>query len=224
VSGARAGFLERIGERAAADYRAAARPRRYPKGSLLFAEGDRAHEVLVITAGCVKVVVTAASGREVVLDVLEAGDLLGEISAVDGGDRSATAIALTAVEVLSVAQSTFQDFVANHADVARELLGVLASRLRGADRRQLEFGANDAIGRVCQRLVELAVRYGQDGPGGRTVLSMPLSQQELASWAGLSREAVVKGLRALRSLGWVESDGGKVVIVDQVSVSQRALR
>jgi CRP-like cAMP-binding protein len=151
------------------------------------------------------------------------GDLLGEISAVDGGDRSATAIALTAVEVLTVAQSTFQDFVANHADVARELLGVLASRLRGADRRQLEFGANDAIGRVCQRLIELAGRYGQDGPGGRTVLSMPLSQQELASWAGLSREAVVKGLRALRSLGWVESDGGKVVIVDQESVHQRAM-
>jgi CRP/FNR family cyclic AMP-dependent transcriptional regulator len=223
VSVSRAGFLERVDERAAAEFRAAARPRRYPKGSLLFAEGDRAHEVMVITSGAVKIVVTAASGREVVLDVLEAGDLLGEISAIDGGDRSATAMALTPVEVLTVAQTTFQALVAEHAAVARELLTLLAARLRGADRRQLEFGANDAIGRVCQRLVELATRYGTDGPGGRMVLTTPLSQQELASWAGLSREAVVKGLRALRTLGWVESDGGKVVIVDQESVSQRAL-
>jgi CRP-like cAMP-binding protein len=203
--------------------RAQSLTRRYPKGSLLFAEADPAHEVLVITAGAVKVVVTAASGREVVLDVLEAGELLGEMSAIDGGQRSATALALGPVEVLAVSQRAFVALLDGHPALARKLLSLLTARIRGADRRQLEFGANDALGRVCQRLVELSRRYGFDEGDGRVVLVAPLSQQDLASWAGLSREAVVKGLRALRTLGWVESDGRRLVIVDPQALSRRAL-
>ena len=216
------GFLDALDDATASSLRGTGRLRRYPKGSLLFAEGDPAHEVLVITTGAVKVLVTAASGREVVLDVLEDGALLGELSAIDGGERSATAMALTAVEVLALPQSAFRRLVDECPSLASALLGLLVVRLRGASRRHLEFGANDALGRVCQRLVELAERYGADDAAGRTVLTTPVSQQDLAAWAGLSREAVVKGLRALRNLGWVEIDGRRVVIADRPSVVQRA--
>jgi CRP-like cAMP-binding protein len=197
--------------------------RRYPRGSLLFAEGDEAHEVLLVRSGAVKIVVTSAPGREVVLDVLEAGQLLGELSAIDGGVRSAGALALTAVEVVAVAQDTFRGLLDTHPSLARGLLLLLATRLRGAARRQLEFGGSDSLGRVCRRLVELETRYGSAGNDGRTVLHVPVSQQDLAAWAGLSREAVVKGLRALRNLGWVESDGRRGVIVDGRAVADRAL-
>jgi CRP/FNR family transcriptional regulator, cyclic AMP receptor protein len=215
------GFLEGLTEAAAADLRAAGRPRRYPKGSLLFAEGDVAHEVLLITSGAVKVMITAPSGREVVLDVLEDGTLVGELSAIDGADRSATAMALTPVEVLAIDHGAFRRLLDRHPALAFALLGLVVARLREASRRQLEFGANDALGRVCQRLCELALRYGTE-EDDHTVITMPLSQQDLAAWAGLSREAVVKGLRALRALGWLETDGRRVVIVDRDAVDRRA--
>lgn len=216
------GFLDGLEEHSVAAVRAAGRARRYPKGSLLFAEGDTAHEVLIVTAGAVKVVVTSANGQEVVLDVLEAGDLLGELSAIDGGARSAMAVALTQTEVLAISHGAFQSLLAEHACLASALLRLLAARLRGAARRQLEFGTKDALGRVCQRLVDLADRYGAPDSAGRTLLSNPLSQQDLAAWAGLSREAVVKGLRALRTLGWVEIAGRRILLVDHPAISQRA--
>jgi CRP-like cAMP-binding protein len=217
------GAADGLGDEALALLEQHGRMRRYPRGSLLFAEGDEAHEVLLVRSGAVKIVVTSASGREVVLDVLEAGQLLGELSAIDGGVRSAGALALTAVEVVAVAQDTFRGLLDTHPSLARGLLLLLATRLRGAARRQLEFGGSDSLGRVCRRLVELETRYGSAGNDGRTVVQVPVSQQDLAAWAGLSREAVVKGLRALRNLGWVESDGRRVVIVDGRAVADRAL-
>lgn len=218
------GFVEGLEQHTADTLRAAGRRRRYPKGSLLFAEGDPAHEVLLVTDGAVKVVVTAATGREVVLDVLEGGSLLGELTALDGGSRSATVLALTPVEVLAIPQQRFLSLVDDNPALARALLTLLATRVRGASRRQLEFGATDALGRVCQRLVDMTERYGCPDATGHTVITTPVSQQDLASWAGLSREAVVKGLRSLRNLGWVETDGRRVTILDGSAVRQRALQ
>ena len=195
--------------------------RRYPKGSLVFADGDESHDVLIIQTGAVKVVAGAANGREVILDVLHAGELLGELSAVDDGPRSATVYALVATEVLVVERRDFRQRLAEHASIGTALLTVLARRLRGTSRRQLEFGSNDALGRLCQRVLDLGQRYGHRDESGRVSVDVPLSQTELASWAGLSREAVVKGLRSLRTLGWIESDGKRLTIIDERALHHR---
>jgi CRP-like cAMP-binding protein len=215
-------FLDDLDAETRAALRDEAIVRRYPRGSLLFAEGDPGHEVLIITDGAAKVVVTAPSGREVVLDVVEAGALLGETAAIDGGPRSATALALVPLEVLAIPQRRFRELVDSRPRLAGQLLQLFASRTRDAARRQLELGTNDALGRVCQRLVDLAERYSQSGADGRTVVDAPLTQGELAAWSGLSREAVVKGLRALRRLGWIEVDGRRIVVVDADALAERA--
>jgi CRP/FNR family transcriptional regulator, cyclic AMP receptor protein len=198
------------------------RGRKYPRGSLIFAEGDAAAEVLIITSGSVKVLVTSMNGREVVLEVMDEGDILGELSAIDAGERSATAIALTNVDVLAIAQAAFLERVTADADLSLRLLCVLADRVRGASRRQLEFGSNDALGRLCQRLMELVRRSGEHGHHGPITVTVPMSQQDLAAWAGLSREAIVKGIHTLRRLGWVEMTGRSVTIVDLDAISRRA--
>jgi len=74
--------------------------------------------------GAVKVVVSSASGREVVLDVLEEDELLGELSAIDGGDRSASAVALTAVEVLAIPRDRFARLLATEPTIAAQLMTV----------------------------------------------------------------------------------------------------
>lgn len=202
----------------------AGRSRKYPRGSLVFSEGDDAHEVLIVRSGRVKVVAVAPNGREVVLNVLDDGSVLGELSAVDGGPRSATVIALEPTEVLVLAHAAFQALLASNAEIARAIVGVIASRLRAADRRQLEFGSNDAIGRVCHRLLDLRERYGKPQTDGRVMVELPFSQTDLANWAGLSREAVVKGLRSLRLLGWIELDGRTVTILNDAAIRDRSIQ
>ena len=92
-----------------------------------------------------------------------------------------------------------------------------ATRLR----RQVEYGALDAVGRVCRRLVELMDRYGEPSAVG-VAISGPLTQGEIAAWAGLSREAVVKALAGLHALGWVTTTPRSITVVDVDAVTFRA--
>lgn len=216
-------FLASLGAPAAVEFERLGRRRRVPVGEMLFLEGDRADEVLVLLAGEVKISVGSLEGREVILDVLEAGALVGELSAIDGKPRSATATAISAVEVLAVGAGAFNGFLDRHPDVLRSLLLEVIQRLRLRVRHQLEFGTGDALGRICARLTELADRYGDDHDG-TVVLRSPVSQSDLAAWTGLSREAVVKALRALRQLGWIESQGRTISIRDLDQLRDRATR
>jgi CRP-like cAMP-binding protein len=198
------------------------RVRRYPARSVLFFEGDDAHEVLIIQSGEVKVTMISSEGREVVLDVLGPGELLGELSAIDGAPRSAGAAALGAVELVAVDLARFNQFIDEHHSAAVALLRSVAGRLRHTTRRQVEFGTVDALGRVCGRIVEMMDRYGRQTDGARVVLNAPLSQSELGGWTGLSREAVVKALAALRALGWIATTGRSMTVIDPAAVRGRA--
>ena len=103
-----------------------------------------------------------------------------------------------------------------------DLAVVIARRLRAGDRRQLEFGTGDSLARLCSRLVDLADRYGHEEQDGVTSVESPLSQADLASWSGLSREAVVKSMRTLRHLGWIANRGSAITILEPDLVRQRA--
>lgn len=196
--------------------------RRFAKGTTLFIEGDVAHEAVVLMDGLVKAGVVATDGREVILGVLGPGALIGEIASLDGGRRSATVQTLTEVEILVIPKDSFTRFLIEHPVVLYRLALVLATRLRDSDRRQLEFGTGDSLQRLCARLVELAERYGEDNGDGVIQLVSPLSQADLASWSGLSREAVVKSLRTLRDLGWVENRGKVIALLDLAKLRHRA--
>jgi CRP-like cAMP-binding protein len=88
----------------------------------------------------------------------------------------------------------------------------------------MEFGTGDALGRVCARLIEIAERQGEAADRGTVVVRSPISQTDLAAWTGLSREAVVKALRALRRLGWIEGQGRTITISEPGQLRHRAVR
>jgi CRP-like cAMP-binding protein len=216
-------FVGGLDAEAVADFEQLCARRRFPAGSTLFVEGDRAHEVLVLLAGTVKVSVGSEDGHEVVLDVFEPVVALGELAVIDGGRRSATLTALSPVEVLTIGAEAFNGFLDRHPRALRLLLVDVIGRLRTRVRHQLEFGAGDALGRVCARLAEIADRYGEPRDTA-IVLRSPVSQADLAAWTGLSREAVVKAMRALRQLGWLESHGRSIVLRDPERVRRRSAR
>jgi CRP-like cAMP-binding protein len=214
-------FLDRLTAAERIDLESHGRRRTLRKGAVLFHEGDDAHDVLVLLSGQVKITRGAASGRDVILGVFDTGEILGELSAVDGAPRSAAAIALTSVVALVVAVSEFDAFLERQPRVAHELLRTIVERLRESSQRQLEFGTADALTRLCRCLVDMTDRYGVDEGAGRSV-RLPLAQHELAALAGLSREAVVKGLQSLRALGWIHASGRSVTVVDEAALRSRA--
>ena len=208
------------GEGLAGALRAAGRRVRFRRGQALFIEGDLADRVFVIETGWVLVSSVAPGGREIVLGLRGPGDVIGDLSALDGAPRSASALAASPVQATVAPGSALLDALGDAA-AAMELLRVLASRLRDADRKRLEFAALDTLGRVAWRLGELSERFAQHTADGLE-LELPLSQEQLASWCGASREATVKALAALRTLGCITTARRSVLIHDPEALRRHA--
>jgi CRP/FNR family cyclic AMP-dependent transcriptional regulator len=193
--------------------RALGTERRYRAGAVLFHYGDEPGSVLVLLEGRVKFLVVGPQGKEVIFGFAGAGELLGEVSAIDDSPRSASAEAVDPVRALVIPRAAFQRFVETHPVATLGLLRSFARRLRLADTQRLEFAAYDVVGRVARRLVDLCDRHGDPVEGG-VMITLPLSQDELAAWSGSSREAVAKALQLLRQLDWIETHRRRILVRD----------
>lgn len=202
--------------------RAAGRSRRYPAGATMLLEGDRSASVILIESGRVKISSFTEDGREIVLAVRVAGDLLGELSVIDGEALSATAAAVDDVRATVVPADEFKQYLSTHAAASLALLEIVTARLRDADRKRIEFGAYDSVGRVARRLLELAERFGESVKGGGVKIALPLSQEEIAGWTGSSREAVSKALRALRERDVIDTARKVITVLDMDALRKRA--
>jgi CRP-like cAMP-binding protein len=187
--------------------------RRYAAGRTLFREGEASDRVFLIHSGRVKVVTVSAEGRELLLAVRGPGELIGEMSVLDGQPRSASAITLEPVEAFTVDAAGFTAFLEAAPATALSLLRVLTERLRDSDRALLQFSARDVSSRVAARLAALAMEHGEEVAGG-TRITVPLTQAELASYTGASREAVSRALQQLREDGVVSTARRGIVVLD----------
>jgi CRP-like cAMP-binding protein len=126
------------------------------------------------------------------------------------------------VEVLLLPGSAFAALLDRRPRIALVILRMVAGRLRDADAGQARLGTHDVVGRVSQRVVELADRFGDAEADGRIEIALPLSQEELAAWAGASREAVSKALQVLRSLRIVETGRRHITVLEIDALRRRA--
>jgi CRP-like cAMP-binding protein len=200
---------------------AAGRSRRFRARQCLFREGDPGDHVIAVLDGRIKVSVQTRSGREILLAVKEPGDLVGELSAIDGRPRSATATALEPVDALVVTSPSFVEFVEGHPRIAVRLLRTLAAQIRDADRRSVDRDTGDITCRVARRLVDLAERLGEHRGSGVEV-TLALSQDDLAAWVGATREATSRALGRLRADGWLTTGRQRIVLTDLPALRRRA--
>jgi CRP/FNR family transcriptional regulator, cyclic AMP receptor protein len=206
------GFLAELAADERADLEQLGAVRRYRRGDVLFHQGDDAGAVVVLRDGHVKATMLN-DGREVILAFPGPGELLGELSAVDGQPRSATVRAVDEVEALVIPGSAFRAFLERRPRIALVLLRGVAERLRAADRQRVDYAVNDVVVRVAGRLVELCDRFGCED-GAAIDIGLSITQDELAAWAGASREAVAKAMALLRTLGWVQTERRRIVVLD----------
>ncbi|WP_082875447.1 Crp/Fnr family transcriptional regulator [Nocardia pseudobrasiliensis] len=185
---------------------------RWPIGAVLLREGDVSDHVLVIESGRVKASSAAPSGRQVVLGIRGPGDLLGELSAIDAGMRSATITAISPVVATTLQGSAFRALLISDGALTFELLRTVVTRLREADRQRLDYGAYTVTERLARLLLEYARRYGRP-EADRVVIDLPLTQTELANAANASREAVAKAFKYLRAIGAIRTARRRVELL-----------
>jgi CRP-like cAMP-binding protein len=191
------------------------------RGDVLFNEGDDGSQLYIVTEGKVKLGRSSADGRENLLAILGPGQMFGELSFFDPGPRSATATAVTDVELKSLSHEALSPVLATHSDVALALLHQLAGRLRRTNEVVGDLVFSDVPGRVAKALLDLAGRFGRKADDGIHV-NHDLTQEELAQLVGASRETVNKALADFASRGWMRLEPRSVVILDLERLQRRA--
>ncbi|MBQ1066732.1 Crp/Fnr family transcriptional regulator [Micromonospora chalcea] len=186
---------------------------RYRAGTPLFHQGDPSRHVVLVEQGWVKVTSTSRRGWEALLAIRGPGDILGELSAVDGRPRLATVTGLSPVHATLITAERLHTCLAEWPEIALSLLRHLAASLREADGRRVEYGSSNGDNRLIGLLVELLDKHGV-GTADGMLLDLPLSQQDLAAAVGTSREVVARTLRVLRNRHIVSTRRLRIVVVE----------
>ena len=191
------------------------------KGRHLFQEGEPGDRLYFVLDGKVKLHHASVDGRESLLMVAGPGDMFGELSLFDPGERTSTATALTDAQVASIGRDELLPWLREHPQVTEPLLQALARRLRGTSETMSDLVFADVPGRVAKALIELGRKFGRETPDGLLV-SHDLTQEELAQYVGASRETVNKSLADFATRGWIRLETRSVELLDQERLHKRA--
>jgi len=194
---------------------------RLRRGEILFREGDSGDRLYVVIEGKIKLGRSSPDGRENLMAVLGPGQMFGELSLFDPGPRSLTATAVTDVTMNDLGHDDLTRWLVGYPDVARNLLGQLAARLRRTNDVVADLVFSDVPGRVAKALLDLASRFGRRADDGVHV-HHDLTQEELAQLVGASRETVNKALADFAHRGWLRLEPRSVVLVDLERLQRRA--
>ncbi|AZA14563.1 CRP-like cAMP-activated global transcriptional regulator GlxR [Corynebacterium choanae] len=194
---------------------------RFPRGTVIFDEGEPGDRLYIITQGKVKLARHAADGRENLLTVMGPSDMFGELSIFDPGPRTSSAVCVTEVSAATMDSDMLHKWIDAHPEISEQLLRVLARRLRRTNAALADLIFTDVPGRVAKTLLQLANRFGSQENGVLRV-NHDLTQEEIAQLVGASRETVNKALATFAHRNWIRLDGKSVVICDTEHLAKRA--
>jgi CRP-like cAMP-binding protein len=192
----------------------------YAKGDTIYHRGDAGASMMLILAGSVKVSNATIDGREAVLNFLGPGDINGEITVLDGLDRTATAVALEPTATFVIQRRDLLPAVHANPDAMLEIIQVLCGKLRITS-ALIEDGLNEMPGRTARGLLRLADQHGKNTKDG-IVIGLRLNQRDLGGYLGLSRENTSRQLATLRQFGLIDVDGARIVIHDRSALESAA--
>ena len=190
---------------------AVAKRRTFRNGEVIFHRDDPGQVLYVIKEGKVKISVISPDGQEIVLAVFGKGECFGEFAILDGLPRSADAITLEKVECYTLQRSDFHNAIAKNPKIAIQVLEVLTKRLRTIDQMVEDLIFLDVYGRVAKKLLELADTHGEKVEAG-TRINVRLTQQELASMVGASRESVNKVMGYFSDKNFISTDKHRITL------------
>lgn len=190
---------------------ALAKRRTFRSGEVIFHRDDHGQVLYVIKEGKVKICLISPDGQEISLAVLGKGDCFGEFAILDSLPRSADAVAMEKVECYTLQRSDFHNVVMKNPKIAIQIMEVLTKRLRTTDEMIEDLIFLDVPGRVAKKLLELADSHGVKSEDGVRI-EVRLTQQELASMVGASRESVNKVMGYFTDKRFISTDKHRITL------------
>ena len=188
---------------------AAERP--VPRDGLVVRRGDDGGSLLILVHGRLRVCSISAEGREVTINLLEPGAVLGEISLLDGQPRSMDVVAMTDSMLLQVERAAFLPFLRARPDLMLRLMAMLCDRLRRTSAAYEDLALLPLPARLARLLLALGDTHGVAGPDGVRI-RLRLSQRDLAAQVAATRERVNKQLRQWQDSGVLGDQEGQIVL------------
>jgi len=174
--------------------------------------------VYVILHGTVKIHIEQGE-RDVIIAILGAGDMLGEMSLIDSIGRSASAVTLENSLMLWMDKNTFNYMLDNFQPVARNLVKILSARVRLSDQLIQALATLDVNGRVARQLLAFAEKYGRE-KDGMTQIRITLTQGDIADLVGASRKRVNQAMVSFKEQGLIDDMDGRISIMDSEGLAR----
>ncbi|MBC7950446.1 MAG: Crp/Fnr family transcriptional regulator [Rhodospirillaceae bacterium] len=194
---------------------------RHPTDTVIFQRGDPGDSMLAVVTGRVKICAHSVDGKELILNIIKPGEVFGEISLIDGEPRTADAVALETCQLLVLERRDFQRHLEQNPKMASRLLNILCQRLRRTSAHLEESLFLEVPARLARILLHLSTAYGIPASAG-VCIDIKLSQQQLGSIAGITRESVNKQLGLWQKAGWIASRNGYITVTQAAALAELA--
>jgi CRP/FNR family cyclic AMP-dependent transcriptional regulator len=189
----------------------------FPAGKSLMTVDQTGEVVYFILRGAVKVHVEQEDGSNVSISILGPGEVIGEMSALDQTNRSASVVTLEETTLLWMDRETFRHCLTAIPTLAANLACTLSSRLRSANEQIQSLAAVEVETRIARRILAFAERYGQPLPNGNLLIPIRLTQTDIANLVGASREHTNKILVSYKDRGYLSVDQNHHIIIHNLS-------
>ncbi|MCK5506698.1 MAG: Crp/Fnr family transcriptional regulator [Thermodesulfovibrionia bacterium] len=183
--------------------------RNYPKNTMIISEGDQSDSLYIILSGKVKIFLSDEEGKEVTLNVQGENEYFGELALLDNSPRSASVVTVEQARLIVISKTAFEECMENNPGIALKICKGLARRLRELSENVRSLALMDVYGRVARILIEMS-----EDIDGKKVISQRLTQRDIASMVGASREMVSRILRDL-SVGGYITINNKIITINE---------
>ena len=181
------------------------------RSSTVMTAGDPTDSLYIVLSGRLKVMMSDADGKEVILSILGPGEFFGEMGLIDDSPRSASVVAIESCELLCIAKRDFKKCLAENFEMAMAVMRGLVRRLREADRKIGSLALLDVYGRVARLLLDMS-----ENIEGEKIVTKRLPKQDIAKMIGASREMVSRVMKDLQMGGYIEVRGSNIVLRDTI--------
>jgi CRP-like cAMP-binding protein len=192
---------------------AQARIRTFEAGETVFNLGSPGDHMMAVLSGTIRISVPSPDGKELVLTIIQPGEVFGELAVLDGKERSADAIAENACTLAMLYRSDVLSFFQRNPSAWLKLVEVLCQRLRRTDQAFAEVALLQFPIRLAKMMLRLAEVRTNSTPA--TAAKIHFSQRELANMVGGTRESVNRCLRNWQRRGIVQVSEGSIVVMNQ---------
>jgi CRP/FNR family transcriptional regulator, cyclic AMP receptor protein len=184
----------------------------FERGETIFHQGSIGSTLYIIVLGQVRIFTTSETGQELTVTLFRDSDFFGEMALLDGQPRAASAEAMCRTTTLTLHRAAFLHTIDACPPIAASVLEVLTARIRQSNSVAAQLANLSASQRVVRQLCDLASRYGI-ADGGAIRIDLHLTQDDLASLSGTTRETVNRVLSTLRDQGLIRVERARVSVL-----------